>query len=96
MSDTKYKMFKNFMHNELGISRDDIQEWTKEAVKSIAREYLERQMSEYTVRDHIRELFISDPMFGSPSLTLDIKKAVAKELAANFEVAISRKETTGE
>lgn len=27
----KYKMFRNFMTNELGISRADIEGWTKEA-----------------------------------------------------------------
>jgi hypothetical protein len=29
----KYTLFKNFMHNELGISREDIREWVKESVK---------------------------------------------------------------
>ena len=32
MSDSKYKIFRNFMVNELGISRDDIKEWTMQAV----------------------------------------------------------------
>jgi hypothetical protein len=32
MSDNKYKLFRNFMVNELGIGRDDIEEWTKQAV----------------------------------------------------------------
>jgi len=40
MSDNKYKMFRNFMVNELGISRDDIKEWTMQAVK----ETVEKEM----------------------------------------------------
>lgn len=28
----KYKAFRNFMANELGITRDDIKEWTIEAI----------------------------------------------------------------
>jgi hypothetical protein len=32
MSDNKYKLFRNFMVNELGIGKDDIEEWTKQAV----------------------------------------------------------------
>ena len=32
MSDNKYKTFRNFMVNELGISREDIKEWTMQAV----------------------------------------------------------------
>lgn len=32
MSDNRYKMFRNFMYNELGITREDIKTWTKEAI----------------------------------------------------------------
>ena len=31
-SNDKYKMFRNFMVNELGIGRDDLRAWTIEAV----------------------------------------------------------------
>ena len=34
---SKYKMFRNFMANELGITRSDIEEWTKEAVREVAK-----------------------------------------------------------
>jgi hypothetical protein len=27
-NESKYKLFRNFMMNELGITRDDIREWT--------------------------------------------------------------------
>ncbi len=30
MAGEKYKMFKQFMHNELGITKEDIREWVKE------------------------------------------------------------------
>lgn len=33
MADNRYKMFRNFMFNELGITREDIESWTKEAIK---------------------------------------------------------------
>lgn len=32
----KWTMFKNYMHNELGITKDDIRAWLKEAVQSQA------------------------------------------------------------
>lgn len=31
-SANKYKMFRNYMTNELGITKQDIEAWTKEAV----------------------------------------------------------------
>ena len=40
MSDNKYKIFRNFMVNELGISREDIKEWTMQAVKETVEKEL--------------------------------------------------------
>ena len=28
----KWVMFRNYMHNELGITKDDIREWIKESI----------------------------------------------------------------
>lgn len=36
MADDKWTMFKNYLHNELGITKDDIRAWLKEAVQSQA------------------------------------------------------------
>ena len=33
MRDDRYTMFRNFMTNELKVTRDDIEVWTKEAVR---------------------------------------------------------------
>jgi len=41
----KWKLFRNFMFNELGISKEDIKRWTKEAVYEIANNYVEHQFS---------------------------------------------------
>ena len=40
MSDNKYKLFRNFMVNELGISRDDIKEWTMQTVAETVEKVL--------------------------------------------------------
>jgi len=40
MSDNKYKLFRNYMVNELGISREDIKEWTMQAVKETVEKEL--------------------------------------------------------
>lgn len=42
MSDNKYKMFRNFMVNELGITKDDIMEWTKQAVSETVEKELRK------------------------------------------------------
>jgi len=40
MSDNKYKLFRNYMVNELGISCEDIKEWTMQAVEETVEKIL--------------------------------------------------------
>lgn len=51
----KWMMFKNYMHNELGITKDDIRAWLKEAVKSQAELMLQKTFDDMDkfVRNHI-------------------------------------------
>ena len=37
---SKYNLFLNYMHNELHITKEDIHEWTKEAVTSVVSKYI--------------------------------------------------------
>ena len=48
---SKYRMFKNFMFNDLGITKEDIKNWTQEAVKEIATNYVENHLDEWKVKD---------------------------------------------
>lgn len=38
----RYAMFRNFLYNELGLTKEDIRAWTQEAVKEEVVKYLER------------------------------------------------------
>jgi len=49
MSD-KYRMFKNYMYNDLGITKEDIKNWTKEAVKEVALEYITHHMDDWDIK----------------------------------------------
>lgn len=52
MSDNKYKLFRNFMVNELGVSREDIKEWTMQAV----RETVEKELRSVNVRSMAHDI----------------------------------------
>jgi hypothetical protein len=52
MSDNKYKIFRNFMVNELGIGREDIKEWTMQAV----RETVEKELRGLDLNDKVRDV----------------------------------------
>ena len=49
MSDNKYKLFRNYMVNELGISRDDIKEWTEQSVA----ETVEKILRQYDIKKYV-------------------------------------------
>lgn len=46
MTDDKYKMFRNYMANELGIEREDIERWTREAATIAASKAVKRLLND--------------------------------------------------
>lgn len=49
MKDDKWTMFKNYMHNELGITKDDIRSWIKEAAEEQANRLVEQEFGRFDV-----------------------------------------------
>lgn len=49
MKNEKYRLFRNYMTNELKITRDDIKAWTKQAVMEVA----EKVVGQINVHDMI-------------------------------------------
>lgn len=50
MKDDKWTMFKNYMHNELGITKDDIRSWIKEAAEEQANRLVEQEFGRFDVK----------------------------------------------
>ena len=83
----KWKMFKNYMHNELGITKEDIREWVKEAVYEVAKMHVENNISEGLFKRIIRG-YIEN---GYGFLKTELKSAIASEFASNFEIDVKLK-----
>jgi serine protease inhibitor len=61
-SNEKWLMFKNFLHNELEISKDDIREWIHEAVKEEAKLLVNKTFNSFDIREIIKNaVLIKDP-----------------------------------
>jgi hypothetical protein len=78
MPENKYKMFRNFMVNELGISKDDIKDWCQSAV----REEVAKLVGQIDVPGQVRravEHNIGNTAGG-------IREAVAREIAARLVI----------
>ena len=84
MSTEKYRMFKQFMHNELGITKEDIREWVKESVREEAQRLVAKTYDDYNVRREIRD------MLRTPydSIRKDIVSAAASEICKHVKVVV--------
>lgn len=91
MDNNKWIMFKNYMHNELGITKDDIQSWVVESVTQQAK----KALSEYNCVYRIDQLItkrIDDVIKGntwnSKSFNDEIIGKVAKDLLSQIRLTL--------
>ena len=78
----KYKMFKQFMHNELGITKEDIREWVKESVREEAAKMVAKTYEDFDVKREIREAINS--LYNS--IRKDLVNACAAEIIKDFKL----------
>ena len=83
----KYKMFKNFMFNELGITKDDIRFWVKEAVAEEARRVVAKTYEDFNVEKALRDA-ITTPY--SP-IRKDIEEKAVRFLLHKFDIKIEER-----
>ena len=85
MSNNKYKLFRNFMVNELGISREDIKEWAldavKETVEKVFRGFDLDELICKSIKEQTWRLFDRT----------DVNNAVAKTLLREFDIIVREK-----
>ena len=82
MAGEKYKMFKQFMHNELGITKEDIREWVKESVREEAAKMIAKTYEDFDVKREIRDV-INSPY---NSIRKDLVNACAAEIIKDFKL----------
>ena len=90
MSDEKYKQFRNYMTSELGITRQDIEAWTKQSVATEVNKALGMINLEGHVQRAVRES-ISNINYASNK---EIRELVAKNIAASLDVVVSLRAAT--
>lgn len=74
----KWMMFKNYMHNELGITKDDIRAWLKEAVKSQAELMLQKTFDDFDMDKFVRNHISTQMRYWT---TKEVRRQVASLLA---------------
>lgn len=51
----KYRMFKQFMHNELQISKEDIHQWVKESVEEEVKKLVAQSYGTFNIESCIEK-----------------------------------------
>ena len=78
--ENKWLMFKNYMHNELGITKENIRQWIEDAVKEQAEKLVKNEFSNFDVHKVIERVISDDHYFGSKSLKRDISQELSKQI----------------
>jgi hypothetical protein len=91
MSDNKYKLFRNYMANELGIGKDDIKEWAMQAVTETVEKHLRGLDLTEVVRKRASNLLVDEFKYSSDREKL-ILKAMSAVISEKLIIDVSLKE----
>lgn len=78
--ENKWLMFKNYMHNELGITKEDIRQWVEESVEEQAKKLVDNEFKKFDVHKVVQRIITDDQYFGSKNLKRDISQEMTKQI----------------
>jgi hypothetical protein len=83
--DDKWKMFKNYMHNELGITKYDIKQWIEDAVERQAEALVKHQFDNFDVASVVQKIITDDNYFGQERLKHEIATELSRQILSRLE-----------
>ena len=84
MKNDKWEMFKNYMHNELGVTKDDIRAWIKEAATEQAEKMVQQEFGKFDIKQTITK-FIKDDL---ESRFSNLREPIVREIVKNLKIEI--------
>lgn len=88
--DDKWVMFRNYMHNELGITKEDIREWIDDSVKQEAKRMVENAFAKKNPEEMIKDAIYKKDYFYGEAFNNRIIEETAKILAKRLDVTIKK------
>lgn len=82
----KWKMFKNYMHNELDISKDDIRQWIEDAVQEQAKRLVNNEFKNFDIHRVVERVINDDRYFGAKNLKRDIAQELSKQIMGRLKL----------
>jgi hypothetical protein len=91
----KWKMFKNYMHNELGITKEDIKDWVKEAVEEVAESLVNQEFEKYPlpniIKKNVEVVLIEHSLWGD-DFKNEIWNEVGNQISKKLEIKLKNEE----
>ncbi len=83
MVEEKYRLFRQFMENELGITKDDIKEWVREVAQENVNRMISNQYEKFNIDDLIIKAMTRVEMFNNNKRELNyaLREDIADRLA---------------
>ena len=76
----KWLMFKNYMHNELGVTKEDIHQWIRDAVEEQAERLVKNEFGKFDVKKVVADVISDDNFFGNRRLKREISEELSKQI----------------
>ena len=86
----KWLMFRNYMINKLGITKEDIREWIQDAVRIEAKKMAEDTFSRENHEQMIRRIVYDSGYFNTSSFNRTVIETAAKALVERFDVVLKK------
>ena len=84
----KWCIFKNYMHNELGITKEDIREWIDDAVRDEARQLVEQAYKEFDLNKRIEQVIYEHHHWNGTQMKQEIAKAAAEKIVEKYDIIL--------
>lgn len=86
----KWVLFKNYMHNELGITKDDIREWINDAIREEVKNVVANAYGKCSIEDMIRREIKDSSLWSGDSFSKKVIAECANQLAQKIELKITK------
>lgn len=86
MANDKWEMFKNYMHNELGITKDDIRAWIKEAAEEQAKKLVQQEFGKFDMELKIAALISREfNNYNNSGFRAELARQIINKLVLNVK-----------
>jgi len=92
MINDKWSMFKNYMHNELQISKEDIRVWMREAIQIEAEKIIKQSFGKYNINDILKDIVKRSLNDNYGRMNNAIERALVSELVKQLSISVEVKE----